>query len=215
MRYVPSIALVVGLSCGGASHAVTVFSDNFDANPLGIDATPAGWAVEIGSVDIVGTNSFGTLNDVWPGHGAYVDFKHNDVRLQLMSHNFAALPNTRYTLEFDLAGNKRAAETAIVGLNFGTIQTGYAIEPQAPFKRFSLSFVWPFEVPDLGHLEFIQGHESDFGVMIDNVTLSETILTPIPEPRIYAMMLAGLVLLRGALRNRRAQSAACRRSCHE
>ena len=49
-------ALLVALSTNAG--AATLFSDNFDSDPVGLDAVPAGWTISRGSVDIVGPGFF-------------------------------------------------------------------------------------------------------------------------------------------------------------
>ena len=52
MKKALTLAALFALSA--AAQATTVFSDNFDANPLELNKVPAGWTVTDGTVDIIG-----------------------------------------------------------------------------------------------------------------------------------------------------------------
>ena len=53
----------LALSATAPAHAAVVFSDNFDANAMGLNFVPAGWSVSAGTVDIIGPGFY----DLMPG----------------------------------------------------------------------------------------------------------------------------------------------------
>jgi hypothetical protein len=55
------------------ASAATIFSDNFNTQTPGLNATPSNWTVSAGTVDIIGTGPNGALFDKLPGNGYYID----------------------------------------------------------------------------------------------------------------------------------------------
>jgi hypothetical protein len=194
------IALLAGLSCAAATHAATVFSDNFDANVLGLNSVPAGWSVSAGTVDIIGSTASGALFDLLPGHGAYIDLDGSTFASGLLSVGLSLTAGVEYTATFDLAGSQRGtAETGTV--SFGSAGLSYALASADPFASLSLSFT-PSTSGNFT-LSFQNEGGDNLGALLDNVTVtSEGSPTPIPEPQTYALMLAGLALVAGAARGR-------------
>jgi hypothetical protein len=190
------IALLAGLTCAGASHAVTVFSDNFDANPVGLNAVPAGWSVSGGTVDIIGLGLF----DLLPGNGAYIDLDGSTGASGLLSIGLNLAAGVEYTATFDLAGSQRGtAETGTA--SFGTAALSYVLDSSDPFTPFQFSFT-P-STSGTFTLSFQNAGGDNLGALLDNVTVtSEGTPSPIPEPQTYALMLAGLALVAGAARRR-------------
>ena len=89
-----------------AIAAPAVFSDNFDANSVGLNAVPAGWSVTNGTVDIIGSGYF----DFIPGSGKYIDLDGSTGKAGNLSKTFTLDPlpiGQQYVLTFDLAGNHR------------------------------------------------------------------------------------------------------------
>jgi hypothetical protein len=52
------------------AQATTVFSDNFNSDPQGLNSLPVGWTLTVGPVDVIGV---GGAFDYYPGNGNYVD----------------------------------------------------------------------------------------------------------------------------------------------
>ena len=194
------IALLAGLAWAGAAPAATVFTDNFDGNTLGLNATPAGWAVTGGTVDIVGSTGSGSLFDLLPGNGAYIDLDGSTGASGLLSVSLGLTAGVEYTATFSLAGSQRgSAETGTV--SFGGASLDYALASSDPFAAFTLSFT-----PGASgafDLSFQNAGGDNLGALLDNVSVtSNGGVTPIPEPETYALMLAGLALVGCAARRR-------------
>jgi hypothetical protein len=90
-----------------ASHAVVIFADNFDANTIGNNKTPAGWVLDYGNVDIIGAGSF----NFYPGNGRYIDMNGSSRQSggihTLNTFNFLA--GKTYTVSFDYGNNPKSA----------------------------------------------------------------------------------------------------------
>lgn len=194
------IALLAGLAWAGAAPAATVFTDNFDGNTLGLNATPAGWTVTGGTVDIIGSTGSGSLFDLLPGNGAYIDLDGSTGASGLLSVSLGLTAGVEYTATFNLAGSQRgSAETGTV--SFGGASLDYALASSDPFAAFTLSFT-----PGASgtfDLSFQNAGGDNLGALLDNVSVtSNGGVTPIPEPETYALMLAGLALVGCAARRR-------------
>ena len=118
----PRICAVVLAAAAGVSNAQTVFTESFDAAPLGSDVTPTGWTVTGGTVDVIGPGFF----DLLSGNGRYVDLDGSTNDAGVLEKTFALTAGVAYTASFDLAGSQRSnAET--VDVVFGTAAASYTL----------------------------------------------------------------------------------------
>ena len=192
------LAVVATLLLGSSlTHAASpIFSDDFNSYVADqLNWTPpasSGWTVSPnGTVDLIGT---GGVLDFVPGNGSYVDLDGTTSSSGLLSNNVNLVGGTTYTLSFDLAGSQRgSAET--VNVNFGSTNASYSLNSADPFSPLTLNFTpgsngsYSFSYLNVGG--------DDVGALLDNVSVS-----PVPEPEIYAMLLAGLGLM-GVMARRR------------
>jgi hypothetical protein len=192
------------------THAATIYSDNFNSYPRdGINWSPpasSGWRVGLnGTVDLIGS---GGGHDLVPGRGGYVDLDGNTLNSGLLSHSFFLNGGTTYTASFALAGSHRgSAETAQV--HFGGSAASYSLNSAEPFQTFNLNFT-----PSINgsySLSFLNAGGDNIGILLDNVAVRNNLpgfapdaamASAVPEPEIYAMLMAGLGLL-GLLGRRR------------
>jgi hypothetical protein len=182
------IALVAGLAWAGAASAVTVFSDDFDANEVGADRTPAGLTAAPPGVDLFGTSGSASFMDVRPGNGAYVNVRGT------FSTGVDFVAGVPYTVTFDLADHPGAqvGPVSVGNVFFGGQRLPYALPASTPFTTFSVSYT--------SHVTALMGlwFEPDAGeVLVDNV-----VVTAVPEPRIAGLMLAGFVVIASVVRRR-------------
>ena len=196
-----SLAILValaGLSLAGAANAAIIFSDNFDAENGGTGvinyASFAKWTVSDGTVDLIGNGYF----DFLPGNGLYVDMdgtSNNAGKLTSIAINLAA---GTYTLQFDLAGNRRngATESVTIQVNMGSLLNEVISLPQnAPFTTYQYTF--SVAAPTVVNLSFEGAGGDNIGMLLDNVSVS------IPEPGTLALLGLSLVGM-GLARRRRA-----------
>jgi hypothetical protein len=197
--------LLAGLAAAalfaGHASAGVVLQDNFnsDGPPVlnwGGDATFTSTGAP-GSVDLIGAPP--PFFDLAPGNGFYVDLdgstgSGNDPAGQLTSVlSFGA---GTYTLHFDLAGNLRGAPDQSTTVSLGSFST--TLTPTASTNFVSHSFT--FTTATAGKLVFTEHGPSDQqGNLLDNVQL----VTGVPEPASWAMMLVGFGAMGALLRNRR------------
>jgi hypothetical protein len=189
-------ALVLGSPL--TQGAAPVFSDNFDSYPADqlnwVPPASSGWTVgSNGTVDIHGV---GGIYDFIPGNGSYVDLDGTSLSSGLLSHDVNLIGGTTYVLSFDLAGSHRGSSET-VNISFGSMASTYSFNSADPFSSFTLNFTPSSD----GSYSF--GYQNvggdNFGALLDNVSVSA-----VPEPEIYAMLLAGLGFVGFMARRRRA-----------
>jgi hypothetical protein len=214
-------ALVTVCLTPGVSRALTIFTDNFDAEvPLtGLNygtfvGTFDKWTVSAGTVDLIGPGLF----DLLPGNGRYVDLDGSTFNAGIMtSTTLPLILGTAYELTFDLAGSQRllgsgnlvGGNTVTYGIDLdgngvldGTNPTGTQTLPNdvggvVGFVPFSLSFTpLSFTNPRI-----IFSHNGgnppfvlgdNFGLLLDRVAVNSV---PVPEPASLMLLGAGLVAI--------------------
>jgi hypothetical protein len=115
---------------------------------------------------------------------------------------------TTYTASFALAGSHRGtAET--VQAHFGGSAASYSLNSAEPFQTFNLSFT-----PSINgsySLSFLNMGGDNVGALLDTVSVRNNLpgfapdaamASAVPEPEIYAMLMAGIGLM-GFLGRRR------------
>jgi hypothetical protein len=170
-----------------SAHAATVFSDNFDANALSLNSTPTGWAVTQGTVDTIGDSNF---FDFLPGNGRYIDLDGSTSDAGVLSKVFSLTAGTKYTVSFDLAGNRRGAGNDVVNVGFGTTSTTYTLNSTDGFANHSLVFL-PASSGNYT-LSFGDTGFDNQGALLDNVVVNSVV--PVPAAIwLFGSGLAGLI----------------------
>jgi len=188
-------AVAASLAVGAHAAAVTtVYKDDFNADPVGEQVTPIGWAVDGGTVDILGNGG----QDPLPGNGRYVDLDGStDGLAGVMSKTFTGLANGTYTLSFYLAGNQYLPGREDVFVDFGGTTGEYTPAKNLDFTNHKLVA----EVTDgTLTLSFHDLSNDGHGALLDRVRITTT---AVPEPAGSALLLAGLGALGFAARRRR------------
>jgi hypothetical protein len=181
------------LLLAGTANATVVFSDNFDANTVGLNATPSGWTVSDGTVDIIGAGYF----DFLPGNGKYLDMDGSRSNAGTISRSLNLTAGTPYVLSFELAGNHRNGATESVAVSFGSASSSHSLPQSAGFTPFSLAFT-PV-TSGAFTLSFGGAGGDNIGMLLDRVAV-----TAVPEPQTYALLALGLLAVGAAVRRRQA-----------
>jgi len=189
--------LLAGLVAGASTaQAAVVFSDDFNADTLGLNYTGFvnGWTVSDGTVDLIGTGFF----DLHPGNGNYVDLDGSTSNAGVLTQSLSLTAGVTYTASFSLGGSNRG-DTNLVDVMFGTSLSNFTLLSADPLATQSISFTPGSD--GTYTLSFSNGGGDNLGAILDNVMVS----TPaIPEPETYALMLAGLGLMAAVARRRKA-----------
>jgi hypothetical protein len=193
-----SLTATLFAAAASASQAAVIFSDNFDANALGLNAVPSGWSVASGTVDIVGTGFF----DLVPGNGFYIDLDGSTGDAGVLSRSFTLTGGQAYTANFTLAGSRRG-DSNVVNVAFGSASSALTFASAAGPSSFSLSFT-PASNGAFS-LSFSNLGGDNLGALLFDVSVStpDGPVPNIPEPQTYALMLAGLAAVGIAARKRR------------
>lgn len=193
MRNFLVAAALLGASAA-APAAITIFSDNFDADRTTNNATEFvhGWTVSDGTVDVDGT---GFVHNEMPGNGHYVDLDGSTRRAGVLSNSFTAGAGGLYTLSFDLAGNQRHWGSDTVEVTFGGTRQSFVIGQSDPITTRTLTFTPA--TAGVYHFSFHNLGGDNRGAFLHRVSVSA-----VPETDTYAMMLTGLVCV-GLMAGRR------------
>jgi len=181
-------AVALAAMAASSHAAVTVFSDNFDADKTADNATQFlhGWTVSNGTVDLDGQ---GFVHNELPGHGRYVDLDGSTKKAGLLSNSISLQAGVDYTLSFGLAGNQRKWGDDIVDVAFGTVHQTYVMHQADALTTYTIDF--KPTVSAVYQFSFQNRGGDNRGAFLDNVAVTAAV----PEPSGYAMLLAGLAAL--------------------
>lgn len=184
-----------------AARAGVFFVDDFSSNIPSLDnPVPLGWSItNAGSIDILGSCTSASLDDMLPGNNCYIDLDGDSPVNGLLSKSFSLVTGHSYVASFQLAGNQTYPFGDTVTINFGTSQTTEFIEPFDIFKTFEISFT-PL-VDDNYNLTFINSNIDNRGALLDNIIISQV---PVPLPLFGAAAAFGMSRrLRNRIQNTR------------
>lgn len=184
------------LALGASAQAATVFSDNFNSDPLALHTTSvSGWSVASGYVDVLGLLG-----------NRYIDLDGGTLR-QPDAGSFSHTLNLSagsYTISFDLGHTSlapqdvafalRNATTTLVNSVFSVTGIGWTHETLSFNVGSSGSYTFSFLDQNPG------ANLLHAGPRLDNVTVAS-----VPEPETYAMLLAGLGMV-GFMARRRSRA---------
>lgn len=197
-------AFVVALAPCLAEAGTTIYSDTFDSDSPGLNATPAGWSIAgKGTVDIIPSGSYGI--GCVGGTGNCVDLDGSSgASGMLVSPTLSLTGGTTYVASFDLSGNQRIpGQVDGVATSFGAASSFYSVLGTSPFTLETLTFTPT--ASGAYHLSFLDTSANNVGAILDSVkVVTAGAVSAVPEPSTYALMIAGLGALAFASRRRRA-----------
>lgn len=190
------VFVVMVVTAGSSSAAVTLFSEDFNADNGGVAATNyigfGNFNVIAGTVDLIG-NGFA---DFFPGNGLYVDLDGTSLNGGSLESRFSFVleAGRSYQLKFDLGnpdqqfGGGSTDNTMLVSLGTGYMES-FSRSGLTPFATITRTIV-PL-ADETATILFAQQGGDNLGLLIDNVSLS---LVPVPSMLIpFALLGAGLL----------------------
>ncbi|HZZ31814.1 MAG TPA: PEPxxWA-CTERM sorting domain-containing protein [Phenylobacterium sp.] len=223
-----ALLLALGASRAGAS---VIFNDNFDGEtvPAGSwvmnDAAFANFNVASGSVDLLTAgNPFGLVGSGTNLSGNFVDLAGSTGQggTLVTKQTFGYSAGHTVTVSFDVSGDQRGgtdglfggfqfasapaiADLAMTGFTsnmvvgdqvLGTAQLGST----AAFAPFTVSFR---ALTDGSFTTLVGTNSADnIGPLLDDVSIAESLLTGVPEPQSWALMILGFAGAGAMLRRR-------------
>lgn len=164
----------------GSSKAVLIFSDDFNAYPLGTPAPAVfgNWTVSDGTVDIIGETNFW---DLIPGNGRYLDMDGSTNDAGKITSIVLALNPGNYVLSFDVAGNQRQGGDDSMDVNLGAFINATVIgADNAPLTTITIPFT--VAVATTGSIVFEGLGGDNVGLLLDNVSLDYERFQDVPPP---------------------------------
>jgi hypothetical protein len=194
MVQMKKISLALMAVCGLATTAsAQIFSDNFNAETLGLSTTTlTNWTV-VNEVDVLGDGFI----DFYPGNGKFIDMAGSPGFGKITTKSSFNLAPGAYVLSFDLGKNGSAATSMDVSV--GTAFTTTISDAIAYNAFVPQVFNFIVGAPTVVTLNFdYNGGPNNQGYIIDNVVLRNG---DAPEPGTFALL--GLGLAAGLVARRR------------
>lgn len=228
MRIIASAVIASTLlATASAGNAVVLYASNYNSLTPALTVTSLpGWTVT-GNVDLVATGTFGITCSV-----VCVDLDGTNGPGAILSDPIGFAAGKRVTVSFDISGNQRgsADDLFIASVSFAPANGGIAnsISGPAGFTTFGpggfldmlngtpynetiasgrsfLTYSYSFTANTAGTFQLgFATTSSDFqGPILDNVLVSQ-----VPEPASWAMLITGFAMVGFAARRRRVAVAA-------
>jgi hypothetical protein len=183
------------LSVSSALAGSVSLNENFDelTPALGVTAVGAFSAINGTNVDILGGGLFGNLC-VLPESGNCIDLDGTGGKSQGVLETIAAItlhPGIRYTLSFDLIGSQRGVTTSTtvsLGPYLKTFVLGSTDDKDG---IVSVQFTVPSTT--VTHLEFQSNTPGNVGALLDNVSITSSPVSTVPEPSSLVLLGSGLL----------------------
>lgn len=188
-----ALAVVALAAAASPASATVIFSDDFDANPLGLNLTPVGWSAVDGVVDIVGAGGqFASLCAGGPSPSRCIDLDGSMGDAANLQTSVAVPTAGSYLLSFWLQPNDRGGASDNVTVSFGSYSEVFTL-PSAGDNADSWSLYQ--RVVNLGSgaqtLSFDHAGGDNIGILLDNVQVE----TAVPEPATLFLLGSGITAL--------------------
>jgi PEP-CTERM motif len=188
-----ALAVVALAAAASPASATVIFSDDFDANSLGLNSTPTGWSAVGGTVDIVGTGLFTSLCAGGPSPARCIDLDGSTGDAADLQTSVAIPTAGSYLLSFWLQPNDRGGDSDTVTISFGSYSEIFTLPSLGNdadswvFYQRSVSFGGA----GAQTLSFDHAGGDNVGILLDNVQVE----TAVPEPATLLLLGSGITAL--------------------
>jgi hypothetical protein len=202
-------AAVLGLPIATVQGG-TLLMENFDELTPGLTQTSVGAFSTIGgtNIDILGGATFGGLC-VAPESANCIDMDGsggNSEGILQSNTSFTLLPGVDYYLSFDLIGDQRGS-TASTTVTFGSYSQMFTLASGDVTSGIVVNQLVTVSTTTPGvFLTFTSNTPGNVGDLLDNVLLTSSSPTGVPEPSSMMLLGSGLLLGSAALARRRRQA---------
>jgi hypothetical protein len=194
VRGAVALAVVALAAAASPASATVIFSDDFDANPLGLNSTPAGWSAVGGTVDIVGAGgAFASLCAGGPSPLRCIDLDGSTGDAANLQTSVAIPTGGSYLLSFWLQPNDRGGVSDTVTVSFGSYSEIFTL-PSLGNDADSWTFYQrsvSFGGAGAQTLSFDHAGGDNVGILLDNVQVE----TAVPEPATLFLLGSGITAL--------------------
>jgi PEP-CTERM motif len=168
--------------------------ENFDelTPALGVTAVGAFSAMNGTNVDILGGGLFGSLC-VSPESGNCIDLDGTGGKSQgdLETTAITLIRGIHYTLSFDLIGSQRGVTTSTT-VSLGPYSKTFVLG-SADDKDGIVSVQFAVPSTTVSHLEFRSNTPGEIGALLDNVSITSSPVSTVPEPSSLVLLGSGLL----------------------
>jgi hypothetical protein len=192
----------------------TLFTENFNELTPMLNATSVGGFSTTGgtNVDIVGGSVFGSLC-VAPEAINCVDMDGSNGNTQgVLQTNatFTLMPGINYFLSFDLIGSQRG-NTASTTVTFASYNQEFTLASADVTDGIVTNALITVTTPTVTSLVFTSDTPGAIGDLLDNVSITSTPQSTVPEPSSAMLVGFALILAAWAMRSRRSLALVAKR----
>lgn len=188
-RTVLALGTVIALTAGGSAWSAVLFQDDFNSETAGFRASLGNWTVSDGTIDIVGNGFF----DFYPGNGLYLDMdgSSNNAGKITTNSTFSFASGVTYRIAFDYGRNTDRSAFERLNFGIGATELGNVSLAQGVVPQSLIPFQFDFVGAGTTESLFFEDISNDnFGIVLDNVVLSE--VTPVPLPAALPLLASAL-----------------------
>jgi hypothetical protein len=152
-----------------ATSSISIFKEDFEGNSWSLNATPTGWSVTNGTVDIGNANEWTSYPTKYDG--TVIDLDGSTRQSGLLAYSQYLEESKEYRLTYSIAGNWRDEQADTLKVVFGGSSETFSVSPSQLFEQKSLSF--RPATSGIYAIQFQNGGGDDIGILLDEVNILE------------------------------------------
>ena len=196
LRFCLTVSAALCLSI--ATQGAVILNENFNELTPQLTATAVGAFSTIGgtNVDIVGGGLFGNLCAA-PESGNCVDMDGSNGLSQGILQTTVPIsltPGVNYFLSFDLIGSGRGNTTSTT-VSLGPYSQTFVLASNDVSSGIIVNQLVTVSAPTMANLTFTSNTPGNIGSVLDNVVISTSAVTGVPEPASIVLLASALLCL--------------------